>query len=72
MRGKCENKEGDLNWAHPFPRVLGFKRDNDIKEGDNTEVRVYLHSEHLLHEGLLLIHLNLCSLQRFWYLVPYA
>ena len=21
MEGKCDNKEGDLNWAHPFPRI---------------------------------------------------
>ena len=20
LRGKCDNKEGDLNWAHPFPK----------------------------------------------------
>ena len=26
MRGKCDNKEGYLNWAHPFPRVLEYKR----------------------------------------------
>ena len=25
MRGNCDNKEGDLNWAHPFPKVLGYK-----------------------------------------------
>ena len=39
MRGKCDNKEGDVNLARPFPRVLGYKRGSDI-----TEVRVYLQS----------------------------
>jgi hypothetical protein len=28
MRRKCDKKEG----AHPFPRVLGYKRGNDITE----------------------------------------
>ena len=37
MGGKCANKEGHLNWAHPFHMVLGLKRGSDI-----TEVRVYL------------------------------
>ena len=40
MRGKCDNKEGDLNWAHPFPKVSGYKSEADIKEGDITEIRV--------------------------------
>ena len=39
MRGKCENKEGDLNCAHPVPRVLGYKRGSDITEGGIAEVR---------------------------------
>ena len=30
---KCDNKEGDLNWAHPFPRVLEYYKGSDIKEG---------------------------------------
>ena len=36
-------RRGDLNWAHPSPRVLGYKRASDIniKEGDITKVRVY-------------------------------
>ena len=32
MGGKCDNKEGDLNWAHLFRRVLGHKRGSDITE----------------------------------------
>ena len=24
--GKYNNKEGDSDWAHPFPKVLGYKR----------------------------------------------
>ena len=24
MGGKCENKEGGLNWAHPFPHDFGI------------------------------------------------
>jgi hypothetical protein len=39
---KCDNKEGDVNGAHPFPRVLGYLRGSDITEGDITEVRVYM------------------------------
>lgn len=27
---------------HMFPRVSGYRRGSDIKEGDITEVRVYL------------------------------
>ena len=42
MRRKCDNNEGNLNLAHPRPRVLGYKRGNDITEGDITEVRVYI------------------------------
>ena len=41
MGGKCDNKKGDLNWAHPLLRVLGYKRRNDINEGDITEGGVY-------------------------------
>lgn len=26
---KCDNKEKDLNWAHPFPRVVGYKKGNN-------------------------------------------
>ena len=43
MGGKYDNKEGDLIWEHPFPKVSGYKRGSDIKEGDITVVRVYLH-----------------------------
>ena len=25
MRGRCDNKEEDLNWAHPFPRVRNIR-----------------------------------------------
>ena len=41
-RGKCENKEGDLNWAHPVPRVSGYKRGSHITEGGIRRFRVYL------------------------------
>ena len=34
-----DNKEVDLNRAHPFPGVPGYKRDSDIIEGDITKVR---------------------------------
>ena len=40
MGRKCDNKEGYLNRAHPFPRILGYKRGNDITEVDITEVKV--------------------------------
>ena len=39
MRGKCDNKERYINLARPFPRVLGYKRGNDITGGDIMEVR---------------------------------
>ena len=32
MSGKCDNKEGDLNSAHPFLRVSGCKQGCDIIE----------------------------------------
>ena len=41
MRGECDNKEEDLNWARPFPKVLGYKRGSDIIEGGTKEVKVY-------------------------------
>ena len=43
MRRKCDSKEGDLNWAHPFPRVSRYKRERvTITEGDITKVSVYI------------------------------
>ena len=42
MGGKCDNKEGVLNQEHPFPRVLGYQRGSDIKEGYITDIKVYL------------------------------
>ena len=41
MGGKRENKEGDLNSTHMFPRVWGYKRRSDIEEGEIADVRVY-------------------------------
>ena len=41
MWGKHDNKEEDLNWEQPFPRVFGCKKGSDIKEGNNMKVRVY-------------------------------
>ena len=41
VRGKRDNEEGDLNWAHPFPRVWGYKKGSDVTESDISEVRVY-------------------------------
>jgi len=38
----CDQKEGDLNWAHLFPKVSDYKEGSDIIEGDITEVRMYL------------------------------
>ena len=40
MGGKCDNKEGYVKLARPFPRVLGYKRGNDIMGGDIMEVRL--------------------------------
>ena len=39
MRGRCDNKKEDLNRAHPFPRIWGYKKGNDI-----TEVRCMFNS----------------------------
>ena len=44
MGGICDNKWGDLNWAHPFARIAGYKRRSDITEGDITEAEVYFPS----------------------------
>ena len=40
LRGKCDNKEGDLNYTHPFPRILGYVG-SDITKGDTTKLKVY-------------------------------
>ena len=37
---KCDNKKWDLNYEHPFPRVLGYKRVYDIMEVDIMKFRV--------------------------------
>jgi hypothetical protein len=37
MREKCDNNEGYLNQALPFPRVLGYKRGSDIIGDDIME-----------------------------------
>ena len=40
-------RRGDLNCAHPFPRVFGYKRWSGFMEGDIKDVRVYtLHIPH--------------------------
>lgn len=47
MRGTCDNNEGRFYYAHPFPRVFGYKRGSGFVEGDITDVRVYtLHIPH--------------------------
>ena len=33
MEKKFDNKEGNLNRAHLYPRILGYKKWNDIYEG---------------------------------------
>jgi hypothetical protein len=40
MRGKCDYKEGELNLAHLFPRVMGYKTCSGIKGGDIMKVRM--------------------------------
>ena len=37
LRGKRDNKEDDLNYAHPFPRVSWYKKGSDI-----TKAMVYV------------------------------
>ena len=44
MGGKYDNKEGDLNCAHPTSRVWEYKRGSDITKGGIMKVRVHLHS----------------------------
>jgi hypothetical protein len=39
MGRQCDNEKGNLKWAHPFPRVLGYKRGSDI-----MKVMAYLQS----------------------------
>ena len=48
VRGKCDNKEGELNWEHRFPKVLGYER-SGIKEGDITEIK-YISSYQFGHQ----------------------
>ena len=38
---KYDNKEGNLNWARPFPRVSRYKGGSDITKDDIMEVWVY-------------------------------
>ena len=38
--GKCDNKEGEFNWALMFPRISRYKRSSDIRE-----VKAYLSSD---------------------------
>jgi hypothetical protein len=43
MHGREIGQQGGrFEMRHTFPRVLGCKRGSGIKEGDITEVRVYL------------------------------
>ncbi len=49
MGGKYDNKQGDLNWAHPFPRVWGCKKGSAI-----MEAKVYLQS--------VMVHSSWCGL----------
>ena len=46
MGGTCDNKEGGLNRAHPFPRVSGYKRGSDDPEGDIMKVGCSLKGTH--------------------------
>ena len=39
MGGTRDNKEWELNWEQPFPRILGYKRKSDIKEVDIMEIQ---------------------------------
>jgi hypothetical protein len=45
MEKKCDNKEGNLNRAHPYPRVLGYKRRNDIYGGVSVISYILTNSE---------------------------
>lgn len=40
MGGKHDDKKWDINWEHLFPKVSD-KRNNDIKDVDFKEFRVY-------------------------------
>ena len=42
MKGRCDNEEGYLEWAHPFPMVSRYNRRSDITKGEITEVRVHM------------------------------
>ena len=52
MKGKCDNKEGDLDSTHPFPLSLRIlhQRGSDMKGVDVTEVSVY-YSNCLIREA---------------------
>lgn len=41
MRGRCNNKKGDLNSTDLFLRVSGYKRGGAITKSDITKVRMY-------------------------------
>ena len=51
MGWKHDNKEQNLSWEHPFPRVSRYKRRRDINEEvDITELRVCLHIAFVISE----------------------
>ena len=43
---KCDNKEGDLNRAHPFSRVRRYKRGSDITCDNlhSCRIKISIHS----------------------------
>lgn len=53
MGRKCDNKVRDSNWAHPLPRVLGYRRETNIMEGDIIEVRVHYNLTIFLDKSLV-------------------
>ena len=71
MGGKRDNEEWDLSWEHPFPKVSGYKRRNDIKEVDITEFRVY-HKLDSWYQPCPPIRLRLQWREYSWHILPHS
>ena len=69
MGEKCDKKEGYLNCAHVYPRVVGYKRGSDIMEVSgvvNTIGRTYASNQEInKHIATFMRTITKCEEVRF-------